>query len=183
MPSILLISGSPSATSRSAALLNQARTRFAGAGLDTHLFTLREFPAEDLILGRYDSPAFDYLKKQLEAASAVVIATPVYKAAYAGGLKALLDILPQTALRGKTVLPLVTGGSPAHQLVIDYALKPVLAALGATDLHQGVYIVDKQISIAPDVTPVFSDPELAARVDTAFSALATSAHSRQPAHA
>ncbi|MCX6938346.1 MAG: NADPH-dependent FMN reductase [Verrucomicrobia bacterium] len=183
MPSILLISGSPSASSRSAALLNQARARFAGAGLDTHLFTLRDFPAEDLILGRYDSPAFDSLKKHLEAASAVVVATPVYKAAYAGGLKALLDILPQTALRGKTILPLVTGGSPAHQLVIDYALKPVLAALGATDLHQGVYVVDKQVSVGPDGTPQFSDSELAFRVETAFSALAAAALSRQPAHA
>ncbi len=66
--------------------------------------------------------------------SAVVVATPIYKAAYTGGLKALFDILPQSALRGKTVLPLATGGSPAHLLAIDYALKPVLSALGASDL-------------------------------------------------
>ncbi len=57
----------------------------------------------------------------------MVIGTPVYKAAYSGLLKSLLDLLPQYALAGKTVLPLATGGSTAHVLAIDYALRPVLA--------------------------------------------------------
>jgi NAD(P)H-dependent FMN reductase len=36
----------------------------------------------------------------------------VYKAAYSGLLKTLLDLLPQCALAGKVVLPVVTGGKP-----------------------------------------------------------------------
>ena len=36
--------------------------------------------------------------------------------------------LPE-ALSHKVVLPIATGGSIAHMLAVDYALKPVLAAL------------------------------------------------------
>jgi hypothetical protein len=38
----------------------------------------------------------------------VVIASPIYKAAYPGALKALLDLLPQATLAGKIALPLAT---------------------------------------------------------------------------
>ena len=45
-----------------------------------------------------------------------------------------------------TVLPLATGGSLAHFLALDYALKPVLAALGARDILDGVYATDAQLA-------------------------------------
>ena len=171
MPSIVLLSGSPSIVSRSGALLEYARRHFVSAGLTANVFGLHDFPAKDLILGQYDSPAFESVKNLLADASAVVVATPIYKAAYTGGLKALLDILPQTALRGKTVLPLATGGSPAHQLAIDYALKPVLSALGATDLLQGVYAVDGQLKVGTDGLPEFSDETLRTRFEDAVAQL------------
>lgn len=179
--SILLISGSPSPSSRSAAVLSHARARFAASGLPVEFVSIRDFPAEDLVLARYDSPAFAGFAKQVASASAIVVATPVYKAAYAGGLKSLLDILPQTAFRGKTVLGVATGGSPAHQLVLDFSLKPLFSALGASDLHQGVYLVDKQVAVAADGTLAFADSELGSRLDAALDALAESARARIPA--
>ncbi|MNI70021.1 FMN reductase (NADPH) [compost metagenome] len=42
-------------------------------------------------------------------------------------------------------LPLVIGGSIAHLLAIDYALKPVLTALGGRHILGGVYAVDQGI--------------------------------------
>jgi FMN reductase len=181
--SILLISGSPSPVSRSGAVLAYARDRFVSAGLPAELVSIRDFPADHLVLARYDSPAFKPFIEQVAAATAIVVATPVYKAAYAGGLKALLDILPQTAFRGKTVLGIATGGSPAHQLVLDYSLKPLFSALGASDLHQGVYLVEKQVTVSADGTQLaFADPELSARLDTALDALAAS-RARTLAHA
>lgn len=171
MPSILLLSGSPSLVSRSGSLLEYARRHFVSSGITAHVLGLNDFPAKDLILGKYDSPAFDDVKNLLTEASAVVVGTPIYKASYTGGLKALLDILPQTALRGKTLLPLATGGSPAHQLAIDYALKPVLSALGATDLLQGVYIVDSQLKVGTDGLPEFSDEVLRTRFEGAVAQL------------
>jgi len=43
------------------------------------------------------------------------------------------------------VLPLATGGSPAHMLALDYALKPVLGALGARDILDSVFATDAQL--------------------------------------
>jgi FMN reductase len=72
----------------------------------------------------------------------------VYKAAYTGLLKAFLDLLPQYALAGKTVLPLVTGGTSAHVLAVDYALRPVLASMGA-HVGQGYFLLDQLIGEGP----------------------------------
>jgi len=171
MSNIILISGSPSASSRSAALLEFVRAQLAAEKITGTIVSVRDFPPEDLILGKYDSPAFDRLKKLIEGAAGLVVSTPIYKAAYSGSLKTLLDILPQSALRGKTVLPLATGGSFNHVLAIDYALKPVLSALGATDLLQGVYIVDKQLTIQPDGSVAFTDEEPRSRLRDAVSHL------------
>lgn len=170
MSHILLLSGSPSANSRSNALLARVREQLEAGGVATVTFSILDFPAEDLILAKYASPAFASFQQAVAAASGIAVATPVYKAAYAGGLKALLDILPQTALRKKTVLSLATGGSPAHQLAIDYALKPVLSALGATDLLQGVYAVDSQFTLVEGRLQIA--PELATRLDEAAAHLA-----------
>lgn len=150
MPAIVLISGSPSATSRTNAILKEVSRLLAAHGIDAALVNVRDFPSDDLIFARYDSPAFADAKALIAGASGVVVGTPIYKASYTGTLKTFLDILPQLALRGKTVLPLASGGSAAHLLAIDYALKPVLSTLGATDLLQGVYAVDDQVKISPD---------------------------------
>jgi FMN reductase len=173
MSAILLISGSPSATSRSTAILEYARDQLGAAKLDATIVSIRDFPAEDLILGRYDSPAFDSFKRLVAGADGLIVSTPIYKAAYSGGLKTLLDILPQLALQGKTVLPIATGGSPLHALAIDYALKPVLSALGSTDLLQGVYILDKQVRLLSDGELEFLDSELKTRLIDAVAQLAT----------
>jgi NADPH-dependent FMN reductase len=84
MPTVLLLSGSPSESSKSATLLRLAQQKFTAEGIDAPFFSVRDFPAEDLILGQYDSPAFEPLKKQIEVAVALVVSTPIYKAAYTG---------------------------------------------------------------------------------------------------
>jgi FMN reductase len=174
MPTILLISGSPSPTSKSAAILEYARQRLIEAKVDARTVSVRDFPPQDLIQGKYDSPAFDELKTWVDGADSLIVATPIYKAAYSGALKALLDILPQSAFRGKTVLPLATGGSPSHLLAIDYALKPVLSALGATDILQGVYIVDKEVVVESGGRLTIAD-ELRRRLDEQIDLLAPAA--------
>ena|ERR1700751_3768798 len=66
MAEILLISGSPTASSKSAALLEYSRTWLREkAPLETVLVSVRDFPADDLILAKYDSPAFDGFKQQV----------------------------------------------------------------------------------------------------------------------
>ena len=143
--SIVALAGSPSANSRSSALLRHVLDRFADGVARTEI-VLRDLPPAALVRADHDDPAIRHARDQVAAARLVVIATPIYKASYSGLLKTFLDLLPQDALRGKTVLALGTGGSAAHLLALDYALKPVLAALGARHILDTVYAVDAQFT-------------------------------------
>ena len=86
---------------------------------------------------------------EVAEADGVIVATPIYKASYTGVIKALLDVLPQHGLRGKAVLPLATGGTLAHLLAVDYALRPVLAALGARHVVSGTFLLDSAFVSGP----------------------------------
>ena len=112
----------------------------------------------------------------------LVVATPVYKAAYSGVLKVFLDLLPQTALKGKTVLPLATGGSPHHMLALDYALRPVLQSLGAKSILPGIYATDAQVTLTPEGT-YHVQADIAARLDDAVNVLVTETLRPSPAQA
>lgn len=147
---VLLIAGSPSAPSRSAALLDEVSRRLVLRGnVKVERLNIRELPAEALLLAEWGHPAIVKALAQVEKADAIVVATPVYKAAYSGLLKVFLDLLAQTALSGKTVLPLATSGSAHHMLALDYALRPVLQSLAARHILGGVYANDAQLPRGP----------------------------------
>ena len=143
--SALLIAGSPSERSRSAALLDAVAQRLSVRGALVDRIHIRDLSPQALLLADFGHPTVVHAIDQVADASVLVVATPVYKAAYSGVLKVFLDLLPQTALKGKTVLPLATGGSPHHMLALDYALRPVLQSLGARHILPGVYASDAQI--------------------------------------
>ncbi len=142
---IVGISGSPTAVSRSASLLQLAQQRLDGVGSRIHTIVVRDLPAEGLLHAQFDHPQIRNAIAEVADAQVVLVSTPIYKAAYSGLLKAFLDLLPQDSLYGKTVLPLATGGSIAHLLALDYALKPVLSALGAHDILTPVFATDVQL--------------------------------------
>ena len=167
---IVGIQGSPSAVSRSSALLALAQSRLAPLASRLQLLTVRELPAQALLHAQFEHAAIRQALADVEQAQVVLIATPIYKAAYSGLLKAFLDLLPQDALRGKTVLPLATGGSIAHLLALDYALKPVLSALGARDILDPVFATDAQIP-KHETLGYAPLPEVVERVDFALQTL------------
>jgi FMN reductase len=146
--SVLLIAGSPSERSRSAALLDAVALRLQFRGVQVDRLHIRDLSAQALILGDFGHPTISHALGRVANATAVVVATPVCKAAYSGVLKVFLDLLPQDALAGKTVLPLATGGSPNHALALDYSLRPVLQSLGAKHIMSGIYVIDSQVSVA-----------------------------------
>lgn len=148
MSDIVTIAGSPSYPSRSSAVLDHIRDLFEARHLTTQGIHVRALPAEALLWGRADDASIQQAIQTIADARVVVVATPVYKAAYTGLLKAFLDVLPQQALLDKTIFPIATGGSLAHLLTIDYALKPVLSALGAQHVLNGLYIQDSQLQYA-----------------------------------
>lgn len=171
---VVMLSGSPNPVSRLTGLTRFAERRLHTAGCRITQIDAAALPAEDLIRARFDSPAIVEANRLIAEADAVIIATPVYKASYTGVLKTYLDLLPKNGLAGKLVTPLFIGGSIAHLLAIDYALKPVLAALGATKFTSGVYAVDSQVvrSTEPDGAASFLlDVELEERLDAVLQQL------------
>src|SRR4029078_4867334 len=109
---------------------------------------IRDLSPQALLLGDTAHRTIAAAIAQVARARAIVVATPVYKAAYSGVLKVVLDLLQQPALKDKTVLPIATGGSPHHMLALDYALRPVLQALAARHILPGVFDTHSQVSPA-----------------------------------
>ncbi|WP_030245526.1 NADPH-dependent FMN reductase [Streptomyces sp. NRRL S-350] len=154
MAVVLSVSGSPSPTSRTTRLLRHVDALLAERGHHVVPLEARSLPAHALLSGDFDHPGIVAATELFARADGVVIGTPVYKAAYSGLLKALLDVLPQYALAGKVVLPLATGGSPAHVLAVDYALRPVLSSMGAGHITQGWFVLDRDVAAREDGTTV-----------------------------
>jgi FMN reductase len=174
---ITSISGSPSERSRSAWLTQFALTRLEGVATRSEHIAVRELPAGALLLANTQEPSIARAVQAVAAAGLIIVGTPIYKAAYSGLLKVFLDLLPPEALRGKTVLPLATGGSAAHLLALDYALKPVLSALGARHVLDGVFATDSQLQ-RHEAGGYVPAPELLARLDRALEPVAPAARTR-----
>ncbi|MGW0080878.1 NADPH-dependent FMN reductase [Streptomyces sp. NPDC003393] len=173
MAMVLSVFGSPSVSSRTNRLLRHLDQRLLTQGHEVTPFDVRTLPAEALLGADPRHPAIVEAGEAFARADGIVVGTPVHKASYSGVLKALLDLLPQYALTGKTVLPLATGGSTAHVLAIDYALRPVLNSMGAAHIVQGWFTLDKDITVREDgslsVAPAAT--EALARVVDRFSAV------------
>lgn len=162
MPGLIAVgvSGSPSATSRSRALIAYALRQVEGAGCRVRLVDLARLPADGL-LGRGPSPDVAAAVETVTSAQIVIVGTPVYRASYSGLLKVFFDLLPQDSLIGKIGVPIVTGHGQAHSLVVDHGLRPLFASLGATVVPSGVYGTGEQFA---DGGP---GPDLARAIDRA----------------
>jgi len=169
---IVSLSGSPSASSRSAWLLRHAagglRSRPHGSAARFSQIDLRSLPAQPLLAAEARHPALAGAIETVLSADLLLVATPIYKAAYSGLLKVFLDLLPPDTLRDTVVLPLATGGSPGHLLALDYALKPVLSALGARHILDAVYAVDAHLPRQADGGYTMA-ADLQARLDRALA--------------
>jgi len=146
MSRIVIINGANAASSRVNAMQQHIEKTFS----EVTSIEVFKLPAKDLLTANFNSEHIQAVNKLVEKAEAVVVITPVYKAAYSGILKTYLDLLPQKGLEHKTILPVAVGGSLAHLLSLEYALKPVLSVLGATTILQPVYLIDKQIERKDD---------------------------------
>ena len=150
MATFLSISASPQAVSSTHAVLSHVNRRLLAAGHTVRTLPVRELPPGPLLAADSSDPEIAEAIEAVAAADALVVATPVYQAAYSGLLKVFLDVLPEFAFRGKSVLPIVTGGSPAHVLAVDYALRPILSALGAAHVGQGWFVPSSHIRVFAD---------------------------------
>ncbi|MFX4292445.1 NADPH-dependent FMN reductase [Streptomyces bohaiensis] len=149
MTQILAVSGGSSPRSRAELLVPHAVERLTAGGFDAAHLPVHGLPAEELLAGRAESAALLGAVDAVALADGVIVATPVVRGAYSGVLKTFLDLLPEAALTGKTVLPLATAGSVSQLLALDYALRPVISSLGARHIVGGCLFLDDDVERSP----------------------------------
>lgn len=159
MSRIVILSGSPSATSRTDIVLLYVKSLLEKEGFIVTYISVQDIPPEDLVYARFSSDAIKNISSIIEKADGVIIGSPVYKASYTGVLKALLDLLPEQALKNKPVFPFMIGGSKAHLLAIEFALKPIIHNLKGK-ATQGLYLVDSQIDKENRANPFTEEDDL-----------------------
>jgi len=85
------------------------------------------------------------LSAEVAAADIAIFASPTYKAAYTGLLKAFLDRYGSNGLAGTIAVPVMTGGWAGHSLAVEVHLRPVLVELGATVPARGLYVTEPEL--------------------------------------
>ena len=75
----------------------------------------------------------------VRGADGVILVTPVFSASYSGLFKSFIDVLDPKSLDGKAVLLGATGGTDRHQMVLDYAMRPLFSYLRTRTSPTGVF--------------------------------------------
>ncbi|GEK21087.1 NADPH-dependent FMN reductase [Cellulomonas xylanilytica] len=148
---VVVLSGNPRTSSRTttaAVHVAQETARRLGAEQPVQTVELARFAAEILAEAH---PTADAALGTVARATVLVVATPVYKASYTGLLKAFLDLYGPGGLSGVVAVPLVVSGNPAHALVGEVHLRPLLVELGAVVPTPSLTLVESQLT---DLEPV-----------------------------
>lgn len=177
---VVVVSGNPRPGSRTLAAAGALASGIAarldleapGDGATIDLATL----AGELLAPEH--PAADAARERLAGATVAVVATPVYKASYTGLLKTFLDLYGADGLAGVVVVPLVVSGNPAHALVGEVHLRPVLVELGAVVPTRSFTVTEPQLA---DLGPVVET--WLAREGEALRRAVTPAAAAAPEHA
>jgi FMN reductase len=117
--------------------------------------------ANNFVTG-YAAPRLAEVISGVEASDGIIAVTPVFSASYSGLFKSFIDVLDPKSLDGKAVLLGATGGTDRHQMVLDYALRPLFSYLRARIAATGVFAGPQDWGTADD-----GGSTLAERVDRA----------------
>ncbi|GGU66817.1 NAD(P)H-dependent oxidoreductase [Lentzea flava] len=145
MSDLLIISGAPSPAAPTGVVVSHVAAVLQAAGHRVSVLDVRSLPTLSLLTEDLRDQEIAAAVSSVLSADGVVVASPVYRAAYSGLVKALLDLLPKKALRGRAVLPLATGGNQGFLVAMDYALHPLLAAKGADQVVRGEFVLDQKV--------------------------------------
>jgi len=94
--------------------------------------------ANNFVTG-YAAPRLAEVIAGVEASDGIIAVTPVFSASYSGLFKSFIDVLDPKSLDGKAVLLGATGGTDRHQMVLDYALRPLFSYLRTRMAATGVF--------------------------------------------
>jgi FMN reductase len=144
---VVLVAASPSADSRSSKVLAALGAQVEAEQLSVRAFALRDFDPGDLLYGRTDAPRVAELLRAVERARALVVATPVYKGVYSGGLKAIVDLIPPDGLTQKVVLGVATAKLEAHAYGVERAFAELFQFFRGSVPLDTLALLDAQLRI------------------------------------
>jgi FMN reductase len=124
-------------------LVASAERQLAVAGYAAQVETveLRDLAvdiANNFVTG-YAPPRLAEVIAGVEASDGIIAVSPVFSASYSGLFKSFIDVLDPKSLDGKAVLLGATGGTDRHQMVLDYAMRPLFSYLRTRVAATGVF--------------------------------------------
>ena len=145
MTKIAVVTGNPKPSSRTHSVALAVADVLANetGGTDRLVIDLAEHAPR---LFDWSDPELTRLTAEVAAADIAIFASPTYKAAYTGLLKAFLDRYQNNGLAGVTAVPVMTGGWPGHLLAVEVHLRPVLVELAATVPARGLYVTEPELA-------------------------------------
>jgi FMN reductase len=103
----------------------------AGYAADVDVVELRDLAvdiANNFVTG-YAAPKLAGVIAGVEASDGIIAVSPVFSASYSGLFKSFIDVLDPKSLAGKAVLLGATAGTDRHQMVLDFAMRPLFTYL------------------------------------------------------
>jgi FMN reductase len=152
----------------------------AGYSVAVDVVELRDLAvdiANNFVTG-YAAPRLADVIAGVSDSDGIIAVTPVFSASYSGLFKSFFDVLDPKALEGKAVLLGATGGTDRHQMVLDYAMRPLFSYLRTRTAATGVFAGPQDWGSADD-----GGSPLSVRIDRAaeeFAGLVTAAQRRAP---
>lgn len=134
--------GSPSSTRvLGDDILAHVASSLPGEELDSSIVELRELahPIVDAMLTGFPTGELARVVERVAAADALVVVSPTFSASISGLVKSFFDILEPGTIAGKPVLLAATGGTERHSLMLEFAMRPLFAYLGALPVRTAVF--------------------------------------------
>ncbi|MCB5294123.1 FMN reductase [Arthrobacter sp. SO3] len=113
----------------------------AGYSADIEVVELRDLAvdiANNFVTG-YAAPKLAGVIAGVEASDGIIAVSPVFSASYSGLFKSFIDVLDPKALEGKAVLLGATAGTDRHQMVLDFAMRPLFTYLRTRTANTAVF--------------------------------------------
>jgi FMN reductase len=156
---LLTVYGSPTPPGKLARALGLIEDDVRARCPDWTVDRLVPAPTADPVVALWGAAAVE----RVQAADAVVLASPVFRGSFTGTMKLLIDALPDEALRSKPVGILTTAAAPHHFLSAERHLRDVLAWFGALTAPNSAFFVDR--TFASDDVPADARADLRAFVE------------------
>jgi FMN reductase len=157
-----------------------AEHRLADAGFEVtvEVIELRDLAvdiANNFVTG-YAAPRLADVIAGVEASDGIIAVSPVFSASYSGLFKSFIDVLDPKSLDGKAVLLGATGGTDRHQMVLEYAMRPLFSYLRTRMAATAVFAGPQDWGNTDD-----SGSPLSSRIDRAATEFAALLAGQPPA--